>query len=71
MNAALTYVTFFESVQLLVVFGIGALLMALVITRHLRKKQTREYEHDAEERRYKILESEKRAQLNPPPSRDD
>lgn len=71
MDAALQYVSFFESVQLLTTFGVGALLMALLITRHLRKKQIREYEHDAEERRFKMIESERRAAIAPPPSNNN
>lgn len=60
MDAALTYVSHFESVQLLTTFGIGALLMAFVVTRYLRRKAMMNFAHENEERRFKLLESERR-----------
>lgn len=71
MDAALTYVSYFESVQLLTTFGIGAVIMAVITTRHLRKKQVMQFAHEQEERRFKLLEMDKRPKLDPPSSRND
>lgn len=70
-DPGLNYVSLYESVQLLSVFGAGAIIITGLTIRYLRKKQIRQYDHDAEERRFKLLEMERRPKITPPPSRDD
>lgn len=64
-DAALSYVSYFESVQLAVVLGIGAWGVVWLITRHFKKIQRAKYQREAETRRFDMLEREKRP---PPPA---
>ena len=65
----LDYVAKFESVQLLMVFGIGMFLITILVIRYMKRSMKMRYDHEDAERRFKLLEMDKRPQKPlPPPS---
>lgn len=57
------YFAHFESVQLLGVFGLGAVIITALVLRHNKKMNQLEHTYVVEERRFKLLESEKRPRM--------